>query len=463
MSSEEVQVSLPDLYSRSARRHGWRIAAASIVTLLAGCNSTSAENARSADEFVDSIGVNTHSYYRTGPYAKYAWREKLLASGIRYIRENLQRASARQASRINDLHAAGGIRASFIFDPRRDRGGSVPELLGRLKRSMLPATEQVEGPNEYENAPEADWHEAATAAGDYQADLYSMVKGDPATAHLTVLGPSVAHPMGYGAWGNLSEWLDQGNMHSYAGGRIPSADLNEWIVAAQTTSEAKPVQATETGYHNAISTTDEHEPASERAAAIYLPRTYLEYFRRGIKRTFAYELLDEGSSSSDIEDAFGLMRADYTEKPAMVALRNLIDLLEDPGPAFAPGSLNYSLVNAPSDVRQVSLQKRGGSFWLALWREVSVWDQIAREDRYPGRATVTLDLADPVVRAAVYVPNRSTSATRTVVAPTSLTLDIGPAVTLVELIPGAEAGATPEFHSSTDLTGSRHDLLAPRG
>jgi hypothetical protein len=409
--------------------------------LLAGCNTTSSEEARTADEFVDSIGVNTHSYYKTGPYANYAWREKLLGSGIRHIRENLQRGSATQASRVNDLYAAGGIRASFIFDPRRDRGGSVSELLWRLKSSMLAATAQVEGPNEYEDEPEADWPEVAAAAGEYQADLYSMVKGDPATAHLTVLGPSVAHPTGYAAWGNLSEWLDQGNMHSYPGGRMPSASLGEWTVAAQTTSGAKPVQATETGYHNALSTTDAHKPASERAAGIYLPRTYLEHFRRGVKRTFAYELLDEGTSSSDIEEAFGLLRSDYSDKPSMVALRNLIALLQDPGPAFEPGSLKYSLVNAPSDVRQVLLQKRDGSFWLALWREVSVWDQTDREDFHPGSASVTLDLAEPVVQAAVYLPNRSTTATRTVGAAASLTLDIGPAVTLVELTTRSEAAA----------------------
>jgi hypothetical protein len=433
------------LRSRSARQLGGGVAAAAVVTLLAGCGTTSTEDARSADEFVDSIGVNTHSYYRTESYANYAWRKKLLGSGIRHIRENLQRASATQASRVRDLYATAGIRASFIFDPRRDRGGSVSELLARLKSSMLAATAQVEGPNEYENAPEADWHEVAAAAGEYQAELYSRVKGDPATAHLTVLGPSVAHPTGYGAWGNLSEWLDQGNMHSYPGGRMPSANLDEWTVAAQTTSGAKPVQATETGYHNALSTTDEHEPASERAAGIYLPRTYLEYFRRGVKRTFAYELLDEGTSSSDIEEAFGLLHNDYSDKPAMVALRNLIALLEDPGPAFTPGSLGYSLDHAPSDVRQVLLQKRDGSFWLALWREVSVWDEIDRKDLYPGRASVTLNLPDSVAEAAVYLPHRSTTAIRTVVDPTSLTLDIGPAVTLVELPTRAEAVATAEF------------------
>jgi hypothetical protein len=58
---------------------------------------------------------------------------------------------------------------------------------------------------------------------------------------------------------------------------------------------------------------------------------------------------------------------------------------------------------------------------------------------------VTLNLPDSVAEAAVYLPNRSTTAIRTVVDPTSLTLDIGPAVTLVELPTRAEAVATAEF------------------
>ena len=137
----------------------------------------------------------------------------------------------------------------------------------------------------------------------------------------------------------------------------------------------------------------------------------------------------------------------------MVALRNLIALLEDPGPAYTPGSLDYSLVKSPADVRQVLLQKRDGSFWLALWREVSVWDEVERKDLYPGSASVTLDLPDPVIEAAVYLPNRSTAATRTLSAPTSLRLDIGPAVTLVELTTSAESGDTPDSPTPTDLAG----------
>ena len=438
--------------TRRAARRGVLIVVCALVALLGGGSPASADVARSADAFVDSIGVNTHSYYGTPAYKNYAWRAKLLASGVRHVRENLQRYNSTQIARLNDLYAAGGIRASLIFDPRTDRGGSVRELVSRLKTSLLAATAQVEGPNEYENAHKADWATVAAAARAYQAELFTSINADPATAHLPVLGPSVAYPSGYTLWGNLAGWLDQGNMHSYPGGRMPSANLSSWLTAAATTSGAKPVQATETGYHNALSTTHGHKPASERAAGIYLPRTYLEYFRRGVTRTYAYELLSQGTSTSDIEDAFGLLRNDYSDKPAMVALRNLITLLADRGAAFTPGQLDYTIDDPSARLRHLLLEKRDGTFWLALWRESSVWDVDLRRDLNPSSATVSITLADPMASAAVYRPDAGTVAVASFADPLSLTLDVGPKVTLVELRPPTTAG------TAAELAGFSEDL-----
>lgn len=394
----------------------------------------SAATARSANTFVASIGVNTHTYYDTGPYDHYAaWRRKLLDSGIRYIRENLQVSSRRQVARMRNLYDARRIKASFIFDPRHDRGGSVAALAARL-RSMPRAALQVEGPNEYENAHAGDWGSVVASARRYQAQLYDTVKSDPELSRLPVLGPSVANLTGYQAWGDLSGSLDVGNMHSYPGGRMPSANLAAWRTAARTTSGAKPVQATETGYHTALASDDGHLGVSERAAAIYVPRTHLEYFRAGVKRTFAYELIDEGSDTSQVEDSFGLLRSDLSDKPAMVALRNLIALVNDPGPSYTPTSaLDYALIGAPSDVRHVLLQKRDGTYWLALWREISVWDRWARKDLYPPSAPVELSFGEPIVSATTYRPNDSVEPQLSIDGPSSVQVDVGPELTLVEI------------------------------
>jgi hypothetical protein len=164
-----------------------------------------------------------------------------------------------------------------------------------------------------------------------------------------------------------------------------------------------------------MQTTSGHRPVSERVAGIYVPRLLLDYFGQlsssgqTVKRTFLYELIDQGTSLTNIQHRFGLLRNDLSEKPAYKALKNLLALLADPGPAFAPGLLDYSLESATSDVRRLLLQKRDGSFWLALWREADVWNESTGGDLHPGEQRVTVRLARPVASATAYRPGESTT------------------------------------------------------
>jgi hypothetical protein len=81
--------------------------------------------------------------------------------------------------------------------------------------------------------------------------------------------------------------------------------------------------ASETGYHDAVASHDGHPPVSEQAGAVYLPRLFLSYFGAGVRRTFAYELLDErvDPARSDLQANFGLLRDDFSRKPSFMALR----------------------------------------------------------------------------------------------------------------------------------------------
>jgi hypothetical protein len=190
-----------------------------------------------------------------------------------------------------------------------------------------------------------------------------------------------------------------------------------------------------------------------------MPRLFFEYFRRKIARTFVYELLDEfeDPDHEDREANFGLLRHDLTRKPAFLALRDTIDILEDPGPAFSPGSLDYSVVNeGTATLRETLLQKRDGTFYLAFWRLQSVWDQNAQEPLEPAPEPVTVDLETGVWTAAVYMPTDSSEPLETVSVPTdSFTVEVGPAVVILELTPGTiEPPASPPLPlTSAALTG----------
>jgi hypothetical protein len=88
-------------------------------------------------------------------------------------------------------------------------------------------------------------------------------------------------------------------------------------------------------------------------------------------RTFEYEFADEGS---DYFGTCGLMNFDLTPKPAYNALSAVIHLLSDPGAAFTPVRLSYTLSGQTNNVHHLLLQKRDGTYYLALWIETPSWN-----------------------------------------------------------------------------------------
>src|SRR3954467_13039837 len=138
---------------------------------------------------------------------------------------------------------------------------------------------------------------------------------------------------------------------------------------------AKPLMSTETGYYN--------NPVQfgwipEHLAAKYIPRLYAEYFNRNIDRAYLYEFANQGPDTTDREQNFGLVRFDLSEKPGYTALKNLIDLTEEPGaPTFAPHSLSYSLAGSNTSVHHTLLEKSNGTFYLMVWQDLPVFNRTA--------------------------------------------------------------------------------------
>ncbi|NJN38104.1 MAG: hypothetical protein HC790_04210 [Acaryochloridaceae cyanobacterium CSU_3_4] len=105
-----------------------------------------------------------------------------------------------------------------------------------------------------------------------------------------------------------------------------------------------------------------HKGVSEQAAAKSLPRLFLEFFNRGIQRTFVYELIDEHPNPKldDKEKNFGLLRYDGSRKPVFIALRNLITLLKDSktksSKPFSPQYLDYQLSGNTVNIHHTLLQ-----------------------------------------------------------------------------------------------------------
>ncbi len=418
------------------------------LALLGGCGAggpdadTSAAGdaggvaARPAQAFVGSLGINTHTYYSDTVYRQRfpTIERRLRELGLRHIRENLMPHRPDQYRMLNRLAAAGIESQLILGDPRNGRAG-LRQLLAILEKRLSGAVEAVEGANEYDLSGDPRWRQRLDR---YQRSLYTLVKENAELERLPVVGPSVGQLADNLEVTDLSRYLDYGNVHSYPDGEPPERILGSWLRAAARTSGGKPVMATETGYHTALSASQGQRPASEAAMAAYAPRIYLDYFARGVVRTFPYELVDEfpDPGNDEPESNFGLLRNDLSPKPAFRAVRNLVDLLADPGPRFTPGRLDLSLGGERRDLRTLLLQKRDGRFYLALWRSTSVWDPDRRVPLRPGSAPVQIGFASRPDRVSLHLPNRAPTAQGELPlgdGPTSL--EVGPRVTVLEIDP----------------------------
>lgn len=418
----------------------------SIVALGAHTAAAAPVPARSADSFVGSIGVNTHFYYSDTPYVENfsLVKQRLAELGVRHIRENIApNERPDQYQRLREL-AASGIKADLILGDPRNGISTLDHMISVVKNELSGAVDAVEGPNEFNAQGVENW---IPMLREYQQHLYTAVKSTPALSSLTVIGPSITNWTDAEKLGDMSEMLDVGSAHPYTS-RPPETVVTESLERAAQTAGTKPAFTTETGYHTALNYTSGSEaflPVTEAAQAVYVPRIFLEQFRRGVARTYSYELLNQFSDPGlkDRESNFGLLRHDLSKKPAFEALQNLIGILKDSGSGFTPGSLDYSLEGNQENLRQVLLQKSDGSYYLALWRATSVWDAVKQVALNPGSSPISINFNQPVSSVQLYAPNVSSAPLSSVVNPTGrLSYEIGPQVQILRITPGAAEPVT---------------------
>lgn len=403
--------------------------------------------AKPADSFVDSIGVNVHLGYDETPYYEQfsAVKQRLVELGVRHVRDGISPGREDQYAALNEL-AGAGIKSTLILgDPSND-SDELDELISIVKADLPLAVEAVEGPNEYSTSGNSEWKSELVP---YQEALYEGIKGDPTLASLPVVGPSIVGG-DQEELGDVSGHLDYGNIHSYPEGNAPEHKMGSNLERAALNSGSKPIMATETGYTTALNWTPagagENRPISEAAMASYMPRLFFEYFSRRIARTFSYELLDEHPNPGldEREDHFGLLRNDLSAKPAFTALRNTIEILEDPGPTFAPGSLSYTRLGSTANLREVLLEKRDGTFYLALWRkQTSLWDPIAKEALASPLEPVTLQLPAGIEAVARFNPVSSPEPVSPFTPSSEPTLQVGAEVVIVALAAADDDAAKP--------------------
>lgn len=119
---------------------------------------------------------------------------------------------------------------------------------------------------------------------------------------------------------------------------------------------------------------------------------------------------------------FGLVDYSLNPKPSYTALKNLITILGDAGSAFTPVPVSYS-VSGSADVKSLLLQKRNGSYYLAVWRNVAMFSAATKSEVVPASANIAISFAGPK-NISVYYPTVSDAPASSHANTTSLTLPL---------------------------------------
>jgi hypothetical protein len=417
-----------------------------VATAVALALPAQAEKAASADAFVDSVGINVHLHYQDTSYANFPRvKQALVGLGLRHVRDGLIDTTWQDFyDRHNEL-GRSGIKAIYSTSVTQS-----DQLLIDYPVRMKDNFEGYESPNEYDLSGDANW---ADTLSKFVARLHTTVKANSGTSKFPVIGPSLTSQAAFAKMrGDCT--LDFDNLHNYFGGHNPGTlgwgsngyGSITWNLANTTaTCPGKPVITTETGY--------QADPAlsqgiPEEIAGKYVPRVYLEQWRRNIQRTYLYELVDMPTGFPAGDSKFGLLRADFSAKPAYTALTNLIHLLSDPGPSYVGQDFTFALTGDVSDVDHVLLQKRDGTFYLALWVEEPSYD-VNSKKALPVSTHHVLVQSDQGASVVVHSFGQSGAVqTASLAASTTHTVDVTDYVTILEFDgrPQAPVMLTPVVH-----------------
>lgn len=423
-----------------------------------------AERARQADDFIDSIGVNVHLHYNDTAYGQYEEiiKPKLRELGVRHLRDGIVLGRTDKEAMMHELESFG-FKFMMIADPRATSTQQAREFVKQFS-----SVEMIEGPNEPDLNLGKDW---IAAARSYQQELYQEFKNDPAARQIAVLAPSLAVDGSFDQFGNIGQWSDYANLHNYYGGRNPGTpgwgndgygSIPWQLKQAQKVAPDKRVISSETGWHNYIDNVG-HAGTPESVVGKYIPRLYLMQFNQGFMRSYPYEFIDQHNNPYDLENNFGLLHYDGSPKPAYTSLKNLITLLRDDGPAFDTGSLSYSLNGYVNNLHHTLLQKRDGTFYLALWVEAYNWDPNAKAEFNAQPQQVVLTVNSPLISASYCVANDGLSWRNAGISYNNINLTVTDKVMLVKLKTSAAPMTTVSAASFRGATFAPESLVSSFG
>jgi hypothetical protein len=339
---------------------------------------TTTLTARSAQAFLDSVGVDVHLGYGDTAYADLSGvLARLQELGVKHVRDAMPLQPTQRLLQGLRALPSVGVTADITIaqSPRSTTRLPTPAQalasLDRLDPGVRRAIDAVEVPNEWDLQGGDSW--AAQIAG-FTRDFGTVLRRDPAWRDVTYVGPSTGRVDRVTQLPDLGSGpghIDVTNLHVYSAGGPPERYL-QYLAEAKKVAPGKPLWVTETGYHTAVNQPGRQPAVTEAQQGGYLTRQLLENFASGVARSYVYELAEEkpNPDQTDQEQHFGLLRPDLTPKPAFSELKALLDAVRRPAAAKASASrdeLSLGIETPQDPVGSLLLRRDDGSYRLVLW------------------------------------------------------------------------------------------------
>jgi hypothetical protein len=366
------------------------------------------QEARSATELVNLLGVVVHMTYNQTPYANAEKVQQALDyTGIRTVRD----ATPLADTRTYDSLASHGVKFDFVL--RAEAAAELPATVRRLEafaQRHPGAIVAIEGMNEVNNWPaKYKGLQGLPAAIAVQRDLYAAVKSSPTLKGVPVyaLTLGAAGVADYAKLGDLSDIADTGNAHIYFPKGAPPSTIwsHAYELARHPTQRLPKAVVTETGY-----TTSKGSPhgVDEQVQAKYLLTLVAEAWLNRVPRVYIYQLVNDSLDETNWTRGLGLYRFDWTAKPAANAFHNLTGALLSGG-ASAAGTgqepaLDFDVKATKENVNNLPVRKADGTLDLIFWREQPLWDGDARKEIPATTAQVSFTLGSGYSHVAVFDP-----------------------------------------------------------
>jgi hypothetical protein len=158
------------------------------------------------------------------------------------------------------------------------------------------------------------------------------------------------------AWGSF----DALAIHTYVAIQPESSMMATWLENARAYLDSKgpkPLWITEFGWSTYTGSGSSYVGVTEAKQADYTARGYLLSARVGVRGVFAYELIENGNSTTSRLDNYGLVELGGRQKPAYAALRRVAEVLD------GGTSAGIAAPNAASRVTVANLDSLSG--WSA--------------------------------------------------------------------------------------------------